>query len=254
LCLDLTQHAEAIAGISEVQEPVLKFLGSLVKGDPSVYQGCLGIVVILHRKKSFTERGLVGGRGHIFDMIDLVILGVNTTANGTTHAFFSADIEPYHCIKATLLQSPRRLLLTSWLHQKEGITEVLLSWDRIHFLRWNVAAQGSFKKFRLSKGGREIEENPSVLFNLVRFLDLSLQFVDLDLDLCGILLLLALANSGTWGPLSLLSGRICDLLKLLDQAGNLLSLFTFPLDLLSDLRPYLLLRLVGIGESKLGDV
>ena len=187
-------------------------------------------------------------------MIDLVILRVNTTADCTTHAFFPCEVEPYHSIEAALLEGPWRLLFASWLHQKEGITEVLLSWDRIHFLRWNITAQGSFKKFRLSKGGWEIEKNPAILFNLVRFLDLSLQFVDLDLDLCGILLLLSLANCSTWGTLSLLSGRICDLLKLLDKAGNLLSLLTLPFDLLSDLRPYLLLRLVGIGESKLGDV
>jgi hypothetical protein len=55
LSLDLRQHAEAIAGISEVKEPFFKFLGSLVKGDPSVYQSSLGIVVILHGKQSLTE-------------------------------------------------------------------------------------------------------------------------------------------------------------------------------------------------------
>jgi hypothetical protein len=55
--LDLRQQAGAEAVISKGKQPVLKFLGSLVKGDPSVYQGSLGIVVILHGKKSLTEGG-----------------------------------------------------------------------------------------------------------------------------------------------------------------------------------------------------
>jgi hypothetical protein len=115
--LDLRQQAGAEAVISEGKQPVLKFLGSLVKGDPSVYQGSLGIVVILHGKKSLAEGGQVGGSRHIFNVIDLVILGVNTTPDGTTHAFFSAEIEPYHGIEAALLQSLRWLLFFSWLYQ-----------------------------------------------------------------------------------------------------------------------------------------
>lgn len=133
LGIDFVQNAGTIASISEFQEPFFKLLGCRVKGDPSVNQSGFGIVIILKGEETLTQRCLISGRWHIFDVIDLICCRVNTTTKGTTHAFFSAKIKPNDSIKATLLQSFWWLFFSSWLNQEEGIIEVLFSWDCLLF-------------------------------------------------------------------------------------------------------------------------
>ena len=78
-CWDLIEHTVTETLVTEIQQPLLQFVSSLVKGDPSVDEGGLSIVIVLHGEQSLTEGCLVGWRWDVLNVVDLLIFWVYAT-------------------------------------------------------------------------------------------------------------------------------------------------------------------------------
>jgi hypothetical protein len=85
-------------------------------------------------------------------MIDFLSLWVKSSAKGSSHTFFSAEIKPYNGIETTFNQCLRGLLLCCWLNQQECILDLLLSVDGSQLNLRDEATEISFEEFSLGKG------------------------------------------------------------------------------------------------------
>jgi hypothetical protein len=89
-------------------------------------------------------------------VINLLIHGVETSADSPAHALGSLSLQPQDAVKTGFLERFRGLLLSSGLYEQVGILYLLLSLNEFLLFLGDEAGEGLLKQLGLLEIGWEI--------------------------------------------------------------------------------------------------
>jgi len=103
--------------ITELLDPSLEAVGSLVESDKAVTEGVHHIVVFGKRSEHFTKRGLICGRQVVLNVERLIrLLDINSATVSTSKTLLNCAVQPNDSVDSTGNKSGWRLGLGVWLH------------------------------------------------------------------------------------------------------------------------------------------